>query len=78
MDTDRDDGHRPFNRARDVLSLLEQFHQLLTTVNLLARGFIEVGAELCKCLQFAELGQIELELSGHMAHHFRLRLAADP
>ena len=58
--------HRPqhgdlcFDRDRVVLDLLEKFDDARATVELRLRLGIQVGAELRKRRQFAELGQIEL------------------
>jgi hypothetical protein len=55
------------------LLLLEQFDDALATLEALLRGGIEVGSELGKRRQFAELGEFEFDASGHLFHRFDLR-----
>src|SRR6478736_3902333 len=64
------------DRVRRVLRLLEQGHQALTAVELLARGGVEVGGEHREGLHGAELRQVDLERAGDGLHRLRHRRAA--
>src|SRR6478735_736419 len=63
------------DRVRRVLRLLEQRHQALTAVELLARGGVEVGGEHREGLHGAELRQVDLERAGDGLHGLRHRRA---
>src|SRR6266478_4321707 len=70
--------HLLFDRKRSVLILLQNFCEALTTGKLRLRDFIKlVGAELCEGRKFAILRHVETQRSGHLAHSFDLRVAAD-
>src|SRR6478736_2824310 len=66
------DGHL-LDRVRRVLRLLEQRHQALTAVELLARGRVEVRGEHREGLHGAELRQVDLERAGDGLHRLRHR-----
>jgi len=62
---------------RDVLLLLEQLSQLLSSVQeVLGRG-VEVGAELGEGSDFSVLGELELEGTGDLLHGLDLGGGAD-
>src|SRR6478609_77811 len=64
------------DRVRRVLRLLEQRHQALAAVQLLARGGVEVGGEHREGLHGAELREVDLERAGDRLHRLRHRRAA--
>ena len=64
------------DRVGRVLRLLEQRHQPLTTVELLARRGVEVGGEHRERLHRAELRQVDLERAGDLLHRLGHRRTA--
>ena len=68
------DGHL-LDRVRRVLRLLEQRHQALAAVELLARRRVEVGGEHRERLHRAELRQVDLERAGDRLHRLGHRRA---
>ena len=62
------DAHLLCSGHRDELILLEELGKLLTTVELLLGGNIEIGSELCEGGDFTILGQLELERTGDLLH----------
>ena len=65
------------DRQRRVLRLLEQFGHARAAVELLARGFVEVGGELRERGQLAVLRQVGTDAAGQALDQLRLRGAAD-
>ena len=59
-------NHFHFNRERLVLVLLEELNHALTSVQFLSGARVNIGTELGKGLQVAELGQIQLGRTGHL------------
>ncbi len=54
-----DDQHLLFKRQRLILTLLEDFDQTAAAIELLLRGFVEIGAELRECGELAILREFE-------------------
>ena len=69
--------HHLLERVRRVLRLLEQRHQALAPVELLAGGRVEVGGEHRERLHRAELRQVDLQRAGHRLHGLGHRVATD-
>src|SRR4030095_6043676 len=70
---DPENSDLEFDRKRVVLDLLKQFHDALTAIELRLRRRIEVRTELRKCREFAELGEITLDLAGDLFDRLDLR-----
>src|SRR5689334_3557130 len=62
---------------RCILALLQDFLNAQTAVELCARGFVEVGAELGEGREVAELGHVELEATGNLAIGLDLSVATN-
>ncbi len=72
-----DDHHLFLHRHGLILRLLQNFHQPLSTIQLLLRRFVQLGPEQREGRQFAILRQIQPQRSGHLPHGLDLRAAAD-
>src|SRR5262249_44815825 len=60
------------HRDRVVLRLLEDLHDALASVDLRLGLGIKFRAELRERRELSKLGEIPLELSGHLLHGFQL------
>ena len=64
------------DRHRLALALVERLHEPLAAGQRALRVRVEVGAELRERLEVAVLGELDLELAGHLLHRRDLRVAA--
>ena len=71
-----DDNDLVLDAHRAVQPLLEQLHQAIPASELGGRDRVELRTEGCERLEIAELGQVDLERSGHALH--RLGLSCRP
>src|SRR5438552_2469533 len=73
-----EDDHDLFHEGeRLVLRLLHDLDRLLAASQLLLRGLVEVGAELCERGELAVLGDVRAEALHDGLHRLRLRVATD-
>ena len=63
-----DNTHLIFSSHREKLLLLQQLSQLLTSVEQVLGGSIQVTAELGEGSDFSVLGQFQLQSAGHSLH----------
>ena len=69
--------HLHFDRQRVVLNLVEQLDDAFAALQLRLSLGVEIGTELRKRRQFAELRQVALDAAGDLFHRLDLRRRTD-
>ena len=76
-DTGVEDAHLLLRGHRNVLVLLDEFSELLTSLKELLGGGIKIGTELGEGSDLSVLSQIELHGTGHLLHSLNLGSGSD-